>query len=176
MPSLGAWENYRTPHCLAGKWKNDFYLQNYHNYNISNSSFAPMRTYNTPYCPKQEQNYCHSASHNHSYPSWWLLLTTNCRLGRWCTCRIATESKVTVQVGFTVFWSLWCCVQKLVQVPEKCLNCTTDQPIMFINGVWTWMVLPRVSHLANGTLYASFCSCNMYFQFLGALFWSNLGT
>ena len=47
--------------------------------------FAPMRTHNIPYCPKQEQNYCHLACHNHSYPSRWLLFTTNCRLGPRCT-------------------------------------------------------------------------------------------
>ena len=36
------------------------------------------------------------------------------------------------------------------------------------------MIPPQVSLLANGAIYASFGSPNMYFQFLGALFWGDL--
>ena len=69
-----------------------------------------MGTYNIPYCPKKEQNYCHLACHDHLHPSWWLLLiTTNCCLGRRCTYIIATESQVTVQVSFTVLVTLVLC-------------------------------------------------------------------
>ena len=76
----------------------------------------------------------------------------------------------------SLFWSLWFCVQKLVQEPGNCLKHTTDPPEMFINGVWTWMILSRVSLFANDALYVSYGSCNMYFQFLGALFWGDFGT
>ena len=34
----------------------DFYLQNYHNYKISNSSFSPMRTHNIPFCQKKSKS------------------------------------------------------------------------------------------------------------------------
>ena len=30
-------------------------------------------------------DYCHLTCHSHLYPSWWLLLTTSCRLGPQCT-------------------------------------------------------------------------------------------
>ena len=66
--------------------------------------------------------------------------------------------------------------QKLVQVAINCLNCTTDPPGMFIYGVWMWVILPRVSLIVNGTLYANFGSRSMYFQFLISLFWVDLGT
>ena len=81
----------------------DFYLQNYYNYNISNSSFCPHTDPQHPPFSKKAK----------------LLngISSNC-------------------AGLP-FWSLQFCVQKLVQVLVNCLYCTTDQPRMFINGVWT---------------------------------------
>jgi len=47
--------------------------------------FAPMWTHSTPHCPNKDQNYQSLACQNHSYPSRWLLLITNCCSEPRCT-------------------------------------------------------------------------------------------
>ena len=125
------------PSSLSRQVKWWFYLQNYNNYNISNSSCCPHADPQHPLLPKKEQTCCHLACHNHLYPTRWLLLATNCRLGLLCTwyCHIISSD---CKYRFSVF-SLWFCVQqKLFQVSVKCLYDAPDQPAMLINGVWTW--------------------------------------
>ena len=135
--------------------------------------FVPMRTHNTPCCPKKEQNYCHLACRNYSYPSRWLLVTTNCRLGPPCTWYCHRSSSNCTGL---LFCSLWFCVQKCVRIVVKCLNRTPDSLGMFTDGVWAQMTPRQVSLLANDTLYANFGSRNIYLKFLGALFWGIFGT
>ena len=133
--------------------------------------FAPTWTHNTPHCPKKEQNYHHSARRNHSYPSRWLLLTKNCCLVPRCTWYCHITSCNWKRVVHSSFVS-----QKLVQIAVNGLYRTSDPPGMFINGVWTWMILRRVSLLASGTLGAHFGSGSMYFQFsecpISRYFWN----
>ena len=134
---------------------------------------SPYGSTTPPIVPKKEQNYCHLACHNHLYLSRWPLFTKKYRLGPWCTwyCH-----RVSTNCTGLPFWSLWFCVQKLVQVAVNCLYHTLDPPGMFINGVWTQHILHWVSLLVNGTLYAHFGSRNIYFQFLSDLFWGDFGT
>ena len=57
---------------------------------------VPIWTQNIPWCPKQEQNWRHSACHNHFDPSRWLLPIRNCCLVPCCTWyRHRTSSKCT---------------------------------------------------------------------------------
>ena len=106
--------------------------------NPSNSSFCLHANPQHPPLPKEDQDNCHLACHKHLYPSRWLLLTTNCRLGPECTwyCH-----RTSINCTCLPFWSLWCCVRKMVQVAVSCLNCTTDPPRMFINGERAWYIL-----------------------------------
>ena len=132
-----------------------------------------MWTHNTPHYPKIDWQFRHLACQNHFYPFQGLLSTANCWLRPRCIwyCHRTSENSTGVP-----FCSLWLCVQNLVQVDVNCLYCTSVPLKMFINGVWPWMISHQASLLANSTLYINFGSLNMYFQFLGALFWGDFGT
>ena len=108
----------------AGKIKWWFFISFLH--------FAPMQIPTSP-TVKKEQHDCHIACYNHLYPSpwlWWLLLSKHCRLGpRWIWYCHRTSSNCRSMYWFTLF-SLWFCVQKLVQVAVNRLCITTDPPGM----------------------------------------------
>ena len=82
----------------------DFYLQNYHNYKISNSSFRSHADPQHPPLSKKERNYCHLAYQNHFCPSRWPLLTTHCRLGPRCTeyCNRTSSNCTTLAFWVTI--------------------------------------------------------------------------
>ena len=57
-----------------------FFLKNYHNYNISIFSFCHYVDPQGPPLPAKRAKYRHSACHNHSHLSSWLLLANTCSL------------------------------------------------------------------------------------------------
>ena len=133
---LGAWESYHTLHYSVGKWKRWFLSPNLQQLQKLSRCphVTPMLTNDTPHRPKKEQTYCYLVCHNHLYPSWWLLLTTTCRLdSRWTWYCHRISGNCT---GLPCC-SLWFRVQKFVQVAINCLCLTSDPPGMFIIGVWT---------------------------------------